>query len=175
VSYPLAGRDELLGVMPQLRSKYATYAAFGASRIEDIFSSAELRRATVFEARDFATSIALNKGDGTFDLRPLPIEAQFAPIYASLTDDMDGDGHTDLLLGGNFYGVTPVQGRYDASYGLLLSGDGQGVFRPIDLERDGLVIEGQVRRMAKLKGANGARLIVVARNGDRLQLLRIGR
>ncbi len=175
VSYPLPGRDDLLRVMPQLRAKYPTYAAFGDSRIENIFSSTELRRATVLEARDFGTSIALNKGDGTFDLRLLPAAAQFAPVYAALAGDFDRDGHTDLLLGGNFYGVTPVQGRYDASYGLLLSGDGKGGFVPVDLEQSGLVIDGQVRRMAELKGAKGERMIVIARNGDTLRLLRMAR
>ena len=175
VSYPLAGRDELVGAMPQLHDKYPTYAAFGASRISAIFSAAQLRRATMLEARDFATSIALNKGDGGFDLQPLPAEAQFAPVYAALADDFDGDGRADLLLGGNFYGVTPVQGRYDASYGLLLSGDGKGGFVPVDMERSGVAIEGQVRHMAQLKGANGERMIVIARNGDTLRLLRIAR
>jgi len=172
VSYPLAGRDELVQVMPQLRAKYPSYASFGASRIEDMFSAADLRRATVLEARDFATSIALSRGNGTFDLQPLPPEAQFAPVYAALAQDLSGDGHADLLLGGNFYGVTPVQGRYDASYGLLLSGDGKGGFLPVDLAQSGVVIEGQVRHIAQLKGPNGARLIVVARNGDRLLVLR---
>ena len=171
VSYPLPGRDDLLDVMPQLRTKYPSYQAFGAARIEDIFSAADLRRARVLEARDFATSIALSKGNGTFDLQPLPPEAQLAPVYAALADDLDRDGHVDLLLGGNFYGVTPVQGRYDASYGLLLSGDGKGGFVPVDMERSGVVIEGQVRRMAQLKGARGERLIVVARNGERLQVI----
>ncbi len=42
------------------------------------------------------------------------------------------------------------------------------------MERSGLVIEGQVRHMGWLKwaGARGGRLIIVARNDDRLQLLR---
>src|SRR5438094_7196457 len=31
VSYPLAGRDELVRLIPQLRSRYPSYAAFGAS------------------------------------------------------------------------------------------------------------------------------------------------
>ncbi|HSD33600.1 MAG TPA: VCBS repeat-containing protein [Gemmatimonadales bacterium] len=169
VSYPLAGRDELVRLMPQLRSKYPSYAAFGASRIGDILPASELRRATVLEADDFASSVALNQGDGTFDLRPLPSEAQFAPVYASLAEDFDGDGRTDLLLAGNFYGVTPVQGRYDASYGVLLRGDGTGRFAAVDLEASGLIIEGQVRHMALLRRAGGDRLIVLARNGDRLQ------
>jgi hypothetical protein len=164
VREPLPGRDELLSAMPQLRAKYPTYAAFAAGRIEDA--------ATALEARDFASSVAIDQGNGAFVLHALPAEAQFAPVYAALTGDFDRDGHTDLLLGGNFYGVTPVQGRYDASYGLLLSGDGKGGFVPVDLEKSGVVIEGQVRHMALVRGPKGERFVVVARNGDRLQVLR---
>src|SRR5205807_1816458 len=122
VSYPLAGRDELVRLIPQLRSRYPSYAEFGASRIEDIFPASELRQATVLEARTFASAVARDNGNGTFHLQPLPIEAQFAPIRATLAGDFDGDGHADLLVAGNFYGVQPILGRYDASYGLLLSG-----------------------------------------------------
>jgi hypothetical protein len=172
VSYPLPGRDDLVRLIPQLRSKYPSYASFGAARIEDIFPASELRRAAVLEAREFATSVALNQGDGTFDLQALPAEAQFAPVYASLAEDFDRDGHTDLLLAGNFYGVTPVQGRYDASYGQVLRGDGMGRFAAVDMETSELVIDGQVRHMAWLRGVGGERLIVVARNGDRLQIIR---
>jgi len=171
-SYPLAGRDELIQVMPALASRYPTYASFGASRIEDIIPAKALRTAHVLEADTFASAVGLNRGDGTFELRPLPNEAQFAPIYSSLAGDFDGDGKTDLIVAGNFYGVTPVQGRYDASYGLLLRGDGRGNFAPVDMERSGLAIEGQVRHMAFLQGARGERLIVVARNNDKLQVLR---
>jgi hypothetical protein len=171
VSYPLAGRDELAKAMPVLRSRYPTYASFGASRIEDIVPKKELRQASVLEAGTFANAIALNRGDGTFALRPLPTEAQFAPVYASLAGDFDDDGLTDLIVAGNFFGVTPVQGRYDASYGLLLHGDGRGGFSPVDMERSSLEIDGQVRKMALLKRANGERLILVARNNDRLELI----
>ncbi|HEV2671599.1 MAG TPA: VCBS repeat-containing protein [Gemmatimonadales bacterium] len=170
-SYPLAGRDELIQVMPALASRYPTYASFGASGIEDIIPAKALRKARVLEADTFASAVALNHGDGTFELRPLPLEAQFAPIYSSLAGDFDGDGKTDLIVAGNFYGVTPVQGRYDASYGLLLHGDGRGNFSPVDMERSGLVIEGQVRHMAFMKRANGERSIVVARNNERLQVI----
>src|SRR6266566_1784866 len=170
----LAGRDELLQVMPSLRSRYPTYASFGASRIQDIIPRKALRKARVLEADTFASAIALNRGDGTFELRALPAEGQFAPIYASLAEDVDGDGKIDLIIAGNFSGVTPAEGRYDASYVLLLQGDGRGAFTAVDMERSGLALDGQVRHMAFLKraGGGGGRLIVVARNNDRLQLIR---
>lgn len=173
VSYPLVGRDELVREFPQLRSRYPSYAAFGASRIEDIFPKAELSQATVREARLLASAVAQNNGKGAFRIQALPTEAQFAPIYAALPGDFDGDGHTDLVVGGNFYGVLPVLGRYDAGYGLLLRGDGVGGFDAVDLEASGLVIQGQVRDLKILRAARGGRLIAVARNNDSLMILRV--
>ena len=172
VSYPLAGRDELLRAIPRLSDRYVSYSDFGASRIQDIFPASELQPAQVREANLFASSVALNNGDGSFDIQALPIEAQFAPIYAVLPGDFDGDGYTDLVVAGNFFGVTPVRGRYDASYGLLLRGDGAGGLASVDLEVSNLVIVGQVRDLKLLRRADGGPLIVVARNDDTLQILR---
>ena len=172
VSYPLAGRDELVRLLPQLRDRYTSYADFGASRIQDIFPRSALRQAEVREAYLFASSVALNSGDGSFDVRPLPTEAQFAPIYAALPGDFDGDGNVDVIVAGNFFGVPPVRGQYDASYGLLLRGDGVGSLAAVDLEVSNLVIDGQVRDLELLWYAGGGQLMVVARNDDALQIVR---
>jgi len=172
VSYPLVGRDELVQAAPALRKAYPTYQSFGASRIQDLIPGKALSKAHVLEADSFASAVAINRGDGTFELHALPIEAQLAPIYASLAGDFDGDGTTDLVVAGNFDGVTPREGRYDASYGLLLHGDGHGGFTAVDMEQSGLAIDGQVRRMTLLKRANGDRVVVVAKNNERLQLIK---
>jgi len=173
VSYPVAGRDELVRKIPSLRSKYPSYSSFGASRVEDIFPAADLRSAQVREAYTFASAVARNNGNGTFTLEQMPVEAQVSPIYASLAGDFDGDGRADLLVAGNFYGVTPVFGRYDASYGLMMRGSADGRLVPVNMEESNLVIEGQVRHLKMLKGPNGERLIVVARNNDTVEILRV--
>ncbi|MDB4889616.1 MAG: hypothetical protein JWL61_1471, partial [Gemmatimonadetes bacterium] len=173
VSYPLAGRDELVKLIPSLGSKYPSYKSFGARSVQDILSSADLAKAKVLDAKTFASALALNKGDGTFELRPLSIEAQFAPVYAALASDFDGDGHMDLVVGGNFNGVTPVQGRYDASYGLMLRGDGTGALASVDMQSSGLAIEGEVRHMKLLRRPNGETLVLVARNNSTVQVLRV--
>ena len=172
ISYPIAGRDELLKKIPSLRAKYPTYKAFGGSRIEDLIPAGDLRQAQVREAETFASTVALNDGDGTFTLRALPTEAQFAPIRAVLADDYDGDGRLDLLLGGNLFGVSPMLGRYDASYGLLLEGDGSGSFRSVDASRSGIGIDGEVRGIRALRTIGGRKLIVVTRNNNRIVVLR---
>jgi hypothetical protein len=173
VSYPMAGRDELLAKIPSLREKYPTYKSFGASKIEDIFPRSDVANAQIRAAYTFASAVARNNGNGTFTMEGLPMEAQFAPIYAALPGDFDGDGRTDVVLAGNFFGVPPVLGRYDASYGLLLKGDGAGHLSAVDLAASDLVIDGEVRHMASLRGARGERMIVVARNNGKLQILRV--
>ena len=129
----------------------------------------QLKAARMLQANTFASAIARNDGK-RFLLEPLPIAAQLAPVNAVIAADFDHDGHLDLLLGGNFFGVPPAQGRYDASHGVLLRGDGHGRFVSMDAPHSGLEIDGQVRRMREVRTPNGS-LVAVARNNDRLLLL----
>jgi hypothetical protein len=73
----------------------------------------------------------------------------------------------DLLVGGNFYESKPEVGIYDASYGLLLKGDGRGGWTPVPAARSGFFIKGAVRDIAPLK-VGDRRSVVVARNNDSL-------
>ncbi|WP_457652429.1 VCBS repeat-containing protein [Rhodocaloribacter sp.] len=166
-----ADRDELIRQMPSLAEKYPTYASFGGSRLRDVFSEDDLRDAVVREAYTFTTSYAENNGDGTFTMRPLPVQAQFAPVRAVLSGDFDGDGHADVILAGNFGGAPTRRGREDASYGRLLRGDGQGGFTVVEPAASNLWLTGEVRVLRRLRRADGSRLLVAARNDDRLQLI----
>jgi hypothetical protein len=173
VSTLVAGRDELIRAVPSLADKDPTYASFGAARLEDMFPRADLDRAKVLEAYSFASAVAINNGNGTFTINALPTEAQFSPVRAVLADAFDGSGRTDLLLAGNDFGVPPLFGRYDASYGVLLRNDGTGKFTTVGLDESGLVLSGQVRHIRVVRQAAGGRLIVVARNDDTLQVFRL--
>ena len=69
-----------------------------------------------------------NKCKGKFQLHELPIEAQVAPVNTILCADVDGYGYKDLIIAGNEYQTEVSTGRYDASYGLLIKGDGKDNF-----------------------------------------------
>jgi hypothetical protein len=174
VSYPIALRDELTNAIPALRERFPTYKDYALKTVSDIFGKEELSHMALKTAYTFASSLARNNGDGTFTLVPLPIEAQYAPIYGVLAADADGDGKTDLLIAGNFDGIPPALGRMSASYGLLLRGDGKGNFTPVKSERSGFVVPGQTRDIQRVHTARGD-LYVVARNNDRPLLFRAAR
>jgi hypothetical protein len=119
----------------------------------------------------FATSVLLNRGDGSFTVVPLPNEAQLAPVYGILAGDFERDGHIDLLLAGNFDGFKPEIGRMAASYGLLLRGDGKGHFAAVPRAESGFFVPGQTRDIASVRTAHGD-VLVVARNNDKPLIFR---
>jgi enediyne biosynthesis protein E4 len=163
--YPLALRDDLLHALPMLSARLPTYASYAGKSVEQIFTPAELGDAVTRHAYTFATTLVRNDGGGRFTLVPLPEEAQLAPVYGILAADADGDGHTDLLLAGNFDGFRPEIGRMAASYGLLLRGDGKGGLAPSRARESGFFVPGQARDIARLRTAAGEAYIVT-RNND---------
>lgn len=167
VSYPVSMRDELINANPRLRERFPTYADYAKASTRKVFSAGELTAATVKTVHTFATSLVRNDGNGSFTVIPLPSEAQRAPVYGILAGDFDGDGHVDLLFGGNFDGMPPeLGGRMAASRGLFLRGDGRGAFTPLPSVASGFVVPGQTRDIQRLRTADGE-LILVARNNDR--------
>ncbi|HEX5074284.1 MAG TPA: VCBS repeat-containing protein [Gemmatimonadaceae bacterium] len=166
VSYPLVVRDELLKTVPKLASRYPTHKAYATQTVADMFSQSELADAIFKSAETFATSLVRNDGGGKFTLIPLPREAQLAPVYGIFPHDVDGDGVTDLALGGNLDEVRTDIGAMHASYGLVLKGDGRGTFEPIPVTKSGFFVPGQTRDIQRVRTRNGA-LYVVARNNDR--------
>jgi len=63
-------------------------------------------------------------------------------------------------------------GIYDASYGVMLKGDGRGDFRAIKGSASGLHIQGAVRDMIFIE-THDKTLLLVAKNNTALQVIGI--
>lgn len=167
-SYPMALRHDLVMQLPYLKKKYLKYEDYKGQKINDIFTDEELKGAILHKAVMLESVILWNKGQDGFKVEPLPLEAQISPIYAILVNDINNDGQEDIVLGGNLDNVKPEVGRYDASYGMLLNGMGQGKFSVVPYQKSGLFLEGEIRDFSLLK-INGKNSMAVSRNNDSIQ------
>ncbi|MBS1606910.1 MAG: VCBS repeat-containing protein, partial [Bacteroidetes bacterium] len=171
-SYPMASRDELLDQVTALRKKFIRYSDYADATIEDIVPKNLLQNARVLTCEQLATGILHSKGDGRYGFQPLPPAVQFSKVFAAVSDDFDGDGVPDLLTAGNFYPYRTQLGQCDASLGLLLHGSATG-YRPVDPAVSGLYIGGDIRRMVEIKDPSGQRLLVIGKNDDTVQVIKI--
>ncbi len=164
--YPLVSLEQLGAVIPTMMQRFPNAEAYAGKTIDEIFTPEELADAKKRFADEFASMVLLNRGAAVFDMVPLPAEAQFAPIYAIHVEDVNNDGYLDLLLGGNHAHVSLERGFYDADYGSLLIGNGEGQFNPVPLKKSGFITSGDMRGIVSLKDANGKNLIIAVRNDD---------
>ncbi len=164
VSYPLVLRNDLITQIPELKKKYLKFERYKNQTIQAIFSEQQLKNTVKLEVTELRSMMFLNDGKGNFEGRPLPIEAQFAPMRSVEIEDFDRDGNLDVILGGNFYRSKPELGIYDGTYGLFLKGDGRGNFEYLPSQQSGLKIKGEIRDFALLDEHK----LLIARNNDYL-------
>ncbi len=102
----------------------------------------------------------------------LPTEAQFSTVNGIVADDFDKDGKTDLLIAGNMFGSEPETTRADASIGLLLKGNDQGYFTPINAVESGLHLPFDIKDLAAIRiGSNDRSAILATSNNGQLRVL----
>jgi len=171
-AYSVALKHDMVMQMPGLKKKYLKYENYVNQTIDDIFSEEQMKTSIELHAYNLSTSVLLNEGDEGFKLVELPVDAQLAPVYGTLCKDFDDDGNVDLLLGGNLYNVKPEVGRYDASYGVFLKGDGRGNFENVKKKYSGFNLQGEVRDIKTVRW-NGKEIIVLARNDEKPQVFEL--
>lgn len=170
--YTLANRDQITSVLPAIKKKFDTYTKFADADFSQIFSKEDLDGALIRKATKFASVYMENKGNGRFVLHDLPIEAQFSTIQSIQVKDFDGDGNLDALIAGNFFSPEFMTGRYDASIGLLLKGNGKGHFASVPAASSSISIIGDARATGMIRIENKTCLIAAVNSG-KLQVYQI--
>ena len=133
-----------MGQLASLRSRFTNYEQYSDATIHDILDKEQIASAGKLRANNMKTALFLSSDDNRYKSAPLPIQVQYAPIFSIAIADFNGDDKTDIALFGNNHHFKLRLGKFDANYGVLLAGDGQGTFQYKDQLQSGLNVKGAV-------------------------------
>jgi hypothetical protein len=167
---PMRGKECTTQQMPYVGEKFKDYHSFASSSLLEILPKDKMNAAIVYEISNFESIILIND-KGMLKPQSLPIEAQVSPIKDALVDDFNNDGFKDILIVGNHFGVEVETVRYDASYGLLLLGDGKNNYKTSEASNSGVHIPLDSRSIIPININNEKDIILVTNNNDALILL----
>jgi len=123
---------------------------------------------TELKAEVLGSSCFINDGKGGFKRTDLPDALQLAPVFAFQA--VNSNGPAAWLAAGNFYGVVPYEGRYDALYPTIAGYDNKtAAFKPGGMLPD---IGGEFRDAKWINYSTGGKLLVLARNNGTLVFLK---
>jgi len=170
--YPYLTRDELLAQLPALRKRFPDFKSYADVTLNELFDEDALKDAGHLFSNHMSTSLFINDANGKFKMTALPKEVQYSPVYAMEVMDFDNDGSKDILLCGNSSYFKIRLGKFDANYGVLLSGDGKGNFKYVPQTESGFNIWGDVRSCLSINnaiyfGINGRPLTVYKPTGHK--------
>lgn len=168
--FPFFGRGDMQKQSLLFKKHFERHADFARADMDQILPDSLMEGVLVRKANHMESSWVENRGDGTFRLHPLPLEAQVAPVFGMLVDDLDADGWLDVLVVGNDYGTEVSMGRYDASYGLVLRGQGKEGFKVLNPGESGLYVPGDAKSLVRFRGADNSYRVAAAENRGPLRI-----
>ena len=160
--YTFLAKDELERPLPLLKKAYVTYSEVAGQTVQyvlyDLFKDYRELKAEVLSSSCF-----INDGKGNFVRTDLPAELQMAPVMSFVQTNNEAN---TWMAAGNFYGVIPYEGRYDALQPTLFSfNKNANGFKPVAIIPD---FEGEVRDIKWIGTGGGNKLLVIARNNREL-------
>ena len=158
--YPFLAKDELERPLPVLKKGYLKYGEVAGKTVQYIFDDL-FKGYDELKAEVLGSSVFYNNGKTEFNRQDLPDVLQLSPLMAFVAYDQS------FIGAGNFYGVIPYEGRYDAQIPVQF-GFQSGRLKSIQSYYD---ITSEVRDLKWIRAVGGKRVLVVASNNGPLQFL----
>lgn len=161
--YTFLAKDELERSLPVLKKAYLTYGEVAGKTVQFMFYDL-FKDYQELKAETLGSSCFINDGKGNFVKLDLPDNFQTAPVFSFVAES--GSNSTAWQAAGNFYGVVPYEGRYDALYPSFFAYDknrkhfNAGQILPS--------VSGEVRDQKWINTAGGKKILIVARNNQPL-------
>ncbi len=165
--YPFLAKDELERALPVLKKAYLKYGEVAGQDVQYMFYDL-FKDYKEFKAETLSSACFINDGKGNFKQVDLPDELQLAPIFSfapSVSNNTQG-----FIAAGNFYGVMPYEGRYDALRPTTFRYDANKKQFITQAGVEG--INGEVRDAKWISYTGHQKLLMLARNNNRIVFLK---
>lgn len=147
---PVFLKRDMAEQFPFLKTKILKHSDYATKALQDLFSPAVLDGGQLKTLNYRRSIVAINNGKGSFTVRELPAAVQMTCVNAIACEDLNHDGRTDVVLGGNFTHFTPQLGMIDACQGLVLLGQPGGTFKVVASKESGYLTNGEVKQISPL-------------------------
>ena len=162
--YPFLGKDQLEHALPSLKKIHLTYNEVAGKNVNYMFGDI-LKGYTELKAETLTSSCFINDGKGKFKKTDLPEELQLAPIFTFTS--LPYNEMKAFLAAGNFYGVLPYEGRYDALLPTVVT-----LKENYKVLYDLPAITTEVRDIKWIRYKNNELVMVISGNNSRLIFLK---
>jgi hypothetical protein len=161
--YTFLAKDELERALPVLKKGYLTYSEVAGKDVQYMFHNL-FKDYIELKAENLGSSCFINNGKGGYTKIILPAELQLAPIFVFAPYTI-GENKS-FLAGGNFYGVTPYEGRYDALQPTAFSFNRKSntFYTVANIP----LLDGELRDAKWIKAVGNTEILVLARNNSDL-------
>lgn len=156
----------LIDQIPGVKKRFETFTQYATSPFKKIFSESELDGAFVGSAFKLESAVLINNGGKSFTITDLPDIAQLSAMNDILIDDVNYDGASDIIAVGNMYAQETLFGRYDASIGTILLGDGNLNWKALPARKCGFVVGGDARFIESLRTKDGPVYLITNNHGS---------
>lgn len=165
--YPIHQKKELTGQLSSLKKENLKASDYAKRSIDELFPEAVIKKSIIKKVGQSESVIAINDGNGSFTIKPLPFRVQLSCVCGITCTDINNDGHLDILMGGNNFEFKPQYSQLDASYGNVLLGDGTTNFEWQDYTQSGFYVREEIKHLAPFKDKEGNVFFIAALNNGK--------
>lgn len=167
--YTLANLDELAGQLVGLtKKKFLKYKDFAGKTLYEVFDKELLHKGSTLTVNNLQSGYLKNE-KGVFSFVPFDRKLQVSPITSFLKHDFNGDKIEEVLAAGNYFGVSPFQGRFDGFPGALIINP-EKIFSGDVL---GLNFMGKEVKKLNILAFNNKQYLVVTINNNKAEIYEI--
>lgn len=162
--YTFLGKSDLEKRLPFIKKQFLKYSDAAGKTTAQLFGKEAVEQSRQMQAFTLQSSVLWND-NGKLKIEALPPFLQTAPLF-SFASVANKNGEKSYIAGGNFFEVSPYEGRYDAMLPTLFQFSKKGAVQTGYLNEKGCI-----RNIKSLTSATGKQLLLLAKNNDTLTVL----